>query len=288
MKEHPYIGKSGQGNNYLVASSNLIYSFISKSWMTSYNDGFAPMENITREYLANTYGEVVSPEHAELIIELAELHGFEFDRVNLELEDAKSFMIYEDSFDTYPFNAEKLSNSKGRKKITIPLPPKADKEEHSSKPIKIGDEVETNLGLGHIRLMPDVNDNYIVLINGHHIPVNTVNVKKLEAPKQELSELPRVGDEVVAVHENNSLKGKLLALTKKYAIISQGCGEQHLHLSAWTLEKTKTPEEELRDELESEIKSMITFTNYNPRKIAEWIIGGEIEGLSYEIKKKPQ
>lgn len=98
-----------------------------------------------------------------------------------------------------------------------------------------------------------------------------------QCDKQELSEWPQVGDEVVAVHECNNLEGKLLALTKKYAIISQGGEEQHLHLSSWTLKKPKTSEEELRDEivqlindaatLESNVLARALMSKYNITKL---------------------
>lgn len=261
--------------------------------------------NITPEYLQNTYGKVVSPEHAEFIIELAELHGFkvaedDFDKSLMPQNyckggEAAYFYTWENSCSQAYISFVKTKDvacNDGEKQITIPLPPKADKQDESIKQFKIGDEVETNLGAGHIRLMPDVNDNYIVLINGNHIPVNTVNVKKLEAPKQELSEWPQVGDDVVAVHENNNLKGKLLALTKKYAIISQGSEEQHLHLNAWTLEKPKTPEEDLLDELAEWIDRNNDVwkgeNHYNPVSITvhEFIAGAIM--TKYDVKKKPQ
>ena len=78
-------------------------------------------KNITREYLQNTWGVVESKEHAEFIIELAELHGFEVDENS---DNPKSFMIYDDVISIYSFSHKELSNEDGRKQITIPLPPK--------------------------------------------------------------------------------------------------------------------------------------------------------------------
>jgi hypothetical protein len=95
--------------------------------------------NITKEYLQNTYGEVQSPEHAGIIIELAKNAGFEFGSAKPDLEAVKSFMIYSDCFDVYSFDVSELSNESNRKQITIPLPPKSDKQELSEWP-QVGDE----------------------------------------------------------------------------------------------------------------------------------------------------
>ena len=158
-------------------------------------------KNITHEYLQNTYGVVESKEHAEFIVDLAELHGFEVDENS---DNPKSFMIYDDVISIYSFSHKELSNQKCRKQITIPLPPK---------------ETLKNAG-----------DNLI-----------------LGCEDSKCDEWPKVGDEVIAIHPADQLEGKLLALTKEYAIISQGDGEQHLHLKSWGIKKPKTPEEKLRD-----------------------------------------
>lgn len=104
------------------------------------------------------------------------------------------------------------------------------------------------------------------------ITININNLKKLKSPKQESGEWPQVGDEVIAVNDHNELKGKLLALTKKYAIIHQGNDEQHLHLSAWALEKPKTPEEELRDEMLSYIEGVYSVDSCAIHEIAKDLI----------------
>lgn len=124
-KVYPAIYKAVDGNAFVYLEVKNYYSIERECWdVSNGDDNHATDTNITPEHLKNTYGEVVSPEHAEFIIELAENAGFAFDGVNSELEDAKSFMIYEDSFDIYPFDAKELSNEDSRRKITIPLPPK--------------------------------------------------------------------------------------------------------------------------------------------------------------------
>lgn len=135
MKSYPYIGK---GNH-----SGAVFLFAGKCAALTMHQGsesrYSTFEtdiqedlctNITHEYLANTYGEVVSPEHAEFIIELAELHGFtdcgygKGDNLFLFKGD-KLLFIESKNTSKSPHCAIKA------KQITIPLPPKADKQELS-------------------------------------------------------------------------------------------------------------------------------------------------------------
>lgn len=73
----------------------------------------------TKEDLMNTWGVVESKEHAEFIIELAELHGFDVGGY-----DKKDNFFYTD--DDYIGFAPtyKLASNRNEKQITIPLPPK--------------------------------------------------------------------------------------------------------------------------------------------------------------------
>ncbi len=107
------------------------------------------------------------------------------------------------------------------------------------------------------------------------------NRKQITIPLQPKSKewSPEVGDEVVAVHPCNKLEGKLLALTNKYAIISQGLEEQHLHLSSWSFEKPKTAQELKIEELQTKLCENNAVDNYI---LACDIVMGNIEGLSYE------
>jgi len=193
----------------------------------NYNERFSmpAFIDITHEFLANTYGEVVSPEHAEFIIELCASN--EIKTKAYRYSAMSFFMIVEGEL--YFYSDETMPIRNKCKQITIPLPPKAD--------------------------------------------------------NQESSEWLCVGS--IVTWGNKSVKGEVKALSDGLAWIKNEYGNYCSEYVS-SLQKPKTPEEELRDNLESEIKSMVNFTNYNPRKIAEWIIGGEIEGLSYDIKKKPQ
>ena len=134
--KYPYIGKapinvSGKCNHFdlcifykpsfgEVLESNIIHGagYRSSNWCEQ-----GVFENITTEYLANTYGKVVSPEHAEFIIYFAGIHGIANEELWYEgsffcfIKDVKGDLILS-------FYEEDVANSDNYKKITIPLPPK--------------------------------------------------------------------------------------------------------------------------------------------------------------------
>ena len=178
--------------------------------------------NITQEYLANTYGEVLSPEHAEFIIELAELHGFKFIGSKSDITTAKSFMIYNKEIDVYPVNFSSLSNVGCRKKIKIPLPPKSNtntpEEDFEMQQIQknngdnlmfggadkckewpcVGDKVQTSFGKGVIKLLPDIKGCYVILIDGVYFQLKLDEIKKPLTPEKELR------DELINVMDNST------------------------------------------------------------------------------------
>ena len=81
------------------------------------------VKNITHEYLANTYGEVVSPEHAEFIVKLGKNANAE---ISTEYSKGSFFNFYTNSDDELhlDFFDKHLAKDSGEKQITIPLPPK--------------------------------------------------------------------------------------------------------------------------------------------------------------------
>lgn len=95
----------------------------------------------------------------------------------------------------------------------------------------------------------------------------------------------KIGDDVVATHPNNVLKGKLLALTKQYAIISQGEEEQHLQLVNWKLTKAKTPEEELRDELMEMATTAMSDDSYDLDHNCYYLISGLMKKYKIEPRE---
>ena len=121
--KYPYIGQLKTTNteiNLLYYKPDYCIRMDDKRQKTTSNYNENAFKNITHEYLANTYGEVKSPEHAEFIIELAELHGFELARQSKHLGNFFSFDVK-----GFCFLDAELIASQHCKKITIPLPPKA-------------------------------------------------------------------------------------------------------------------------------------------------------------------
>lgn len=218
--KYPAIYESEDGSNYLHASE-LVFSHLvggkAYEWrVIDSTEEHSNDKNITREYLANTYGEVVSPEHAEFIVKLAEVN--EIQAVNPWREGLLFCFYYNSDGDLIlAFYPEKSAKSDGEKQITIPLPP------------------ESNVNTPE----EDFEMKQIEKNNGDNLMFGGDNKCK---------EWPCVGDEVEAKHPSGqTLKGELLAKTKEYAIIQQLGHEQHLHLSAWKFSKPKTPEQELRE-----------------------------------------
>lgn len=132
MKTYPYIGEGIESNNIVLFSSDK-YGMCLKGLTCATGTSGAwcdrAFENITHEYLTNTYGEVVSPEHAEFIIELAKNEGLwvyvDSPKIN------RAFFKFNESSGLFFYDSEEDINKGRCKKITIPLPPKADRKELS-------------------------------------------------------------------------------------------------------------------------------------------------------------
>lgn len=289
MKTYPYIGKSKHGNNYLFTSINAAYSLINKSWMPDASQ-LIPMENITREYLANTYGEVVSPEHAEFIIELAELHGFEVadddyeKRVVIEKYCKGGELVYfytwknsrGQAFIAFSKCKDTACND-GEKQITIPLPPKADSKKWTPDFYELGE-------------LPKHFDCVCNKCGGKCCTG--------QCDKEELSEWPQVGDEVMftdllqhydkyrdeycnkvskVIARFNTTEGEFIKVHREYCAVMTVRVDRVLQDGA--LIKPKTTEEELRDDI-------VNLINYAGSFSAQ-IIAGYLMS-KYDIKKKTQ
>lgn len=113
--------------------------------------------------------------------------------------------------------------------------------------------------------------------------------KSMESQK----ERPQVGDYVICKSKADDIrKGELLALTKKYAIVEYDGFEHSLHLGAWEIEKSISPEEELESEVSKIIKKKHAELIGGP--ITSEMIGAmacnaaEILIKHFDIKKKPE
>lgn len=127
---YPYIGEGiKSGSTALIYEQSKCVAIESKTWAVAdleLCDGINEdkFKNITAEYLANTYGEVKSKEHAEFIVKLAEVNGFTIEFIsNFE---AKSFIIKNECLSIFNIHINGL-DKENLNKITIPLPPECEK-----------------------------------------------------------------------------------------------------------------------------------------------------------------
>ncbi len=264
MKSHPYIGEGRRGSIVLFSadSSGFAISHENKTVKGKYTNHWdeCAFTDITHDYLQNTYGEVVSPEHAEFIIELAE--NAKCAGVDICKTKANSYNVSGMYFNFYidsgvlwfSFSALEMASCRGEKQITIPLPPK--------EPLK------------------NAGDNLI-----------------LGCEDSKCDEWPQVGDEVALRYKFDSKQimhiGKLLYLSGNHIIIATDKNsDYHCHRCDWRIEKPKTPEEELRDDLINSISSCLTFIPGMLDKSDEVMRASHQAACNlmakYNITKKPQ
>ena len=185
MKSYPYIAINNHDIEFLVFSEKraIVLNGVNKGDEHNPSYFIRRYKNITHEYLQNTYGEVVSPEHAEFIIELAENAGFDCGEF-ISGEDVY-FYAGENSIDFTSF--EPIASNDGKKQITIPLPPKADKQESSEWP-QIGDDVfykESGNSKGVVLAI----DADIAWIKNSYGGYSIIDIKSLVKPKTPEEEL---------------------------------------------------------------------------------------------------
>lgn len=194
--KYPYIGINKAGTRTLFFSrvNQVVLSAGGGSSLLvghNYNSIIPEFyENITHEYLQNTYGEVQSPEHAEFIIELAELHGFSvWGRGHVGNVLLSHFIIYKGELQLHSHDCAQVVKSCNLKKITIPLPPKVDKQELNEWP-QVGDEVIVKNLNNELRgeLLARTRE-YAIIQNGNyeqHIHLDGWHFAKLKTPEEEL------------------------------------------------------------------------------------------------------
>lgn len=274
--KYPAIYKSVEGSEYLYQNKDSYYCYERQLWDSSepHHDCHHSDTNITAEYLANTYGEVKSKEHAEFIVKLAEVNGFEIGQVD---DNPKSFMIYDNVICTHRLSHNQLSNGFNRKQITIPLPPECEsKEENLMKEVKVHEKTdrEKALELMHECYHEVRGDFY----NFSQKFVDMVTLNECES----VDEWPKVGDEVQTSDGVGAVK--LLPDSKGYYVIS--IKDEYYQYQFDELSKPKTPEQELRDEISDLAFNQFNDDSYdlthNSYYLAEQLIS------KYNITKKPQ
>jgi len=136
MKTYPYIGKSRASDTtvlFISRSNGVCLGVENAQYHNAWDESV--FENITREYLANTYGKVESKEHAEFIVKLAESAGF---RGAIASAEASWFRFTELKLWFYGCGSKARYDTV--KQITLPLQPK---EPESKEWPAVGDEVLT-------------------------------------------------------------------------------------------------------------------------------------------------
>lgn len=210
--KYPYIGKGIEsGSIVLIYGKDSAIVMDSKTWAAKDSEDTEVDEsyfkNITAEYLANTYGEVKSKEHAEFIVRLAEVNGFD---IGIKSNIPSVFEFSGMLLNVYANDISSFAHNVESKLITIPLPPECEEkiyryEGMEQKPKhfdcvctkcggrccigncdgwpKVGDEVQTNFGKGVVELPPDVKGCFVVQVNGgylqlkHRLTIKTKNTR---------------------------------------------------------------------------------------------------------------
>lgn len=208
--KYPYIGKWEYINTTVIFTGKS--AGIEIGGEMSFRDDWTEInyKNITTEYLANTYGEVKSKEHAEFIVKLCEGHGIERIRKS---SNPSHFIIKNDHLMLFSCA---IVNSTDLKQITIPLPP-TDTNTNTNTPEE------------------DFEMQQIEKNNGDNLIFSGDNKCK---------EWPQVGDKVT--WGNRLVTGEVKALSDGLAWVKSYHGNYRTE-RVELLEKPKTIEEELRD-----------------------------------------
>lgn len=139
-KIYPAIYKSEGGDLYTYKDANNFYRHEGGVWSTASciydEDGHSRDKNITREYLANTYGKLQSPNHGIFIRLLCKNHGISVNEFPSQLDSY--FAVYGDEL-LFFHNEESASKLEG-KQITIPTPPKCDEPLNNGDNLMFGGE----------------------------------------------------------------------------------------------------------------------------------------------------
>ncbi len=220
--KYPYIGEGRRGSIVLFSadSSGFAISHENKTLKGKYTNHWdeRAFTDITHEYLQNTYGEVVSPEHAEFIIDLCLGSSISFAVNNAR---RKYFAI--NGGKLYFFYIEIDASNVGSKKITIPLPPKFNKTSEILNPSN------ADVKFSNTEPLKNAGDNLI-----------------LGCEESKCDEWPQVNDKA---EYGNGVIVTIIATDGEYAWVScrPSDREKPCTVRISELQKPKTPEEELRD-----------------------------------------
>lgn len=238
MNTYPYIGEGkNSGSIALIYDEAKCITLKSKTWASEdfelcegINERF--FKNITTEYLANTYGEVKSKEHAEFIVKLCKNAGID---VFPQLFCANHFIIKGKlSF----HNCERITSSE-LKLITIPLPPESNpntpEEDFEMQQIEknngdnlifsgdnkckewpcVNDEVLTSDGNGVVKLLADSKGYYVVSVDGEYYQYLIDELSKPKTPEEE-ELIDKIESVFRTFSANDYLRGRQRELAIKF------------------------------------------------------------------------
>lgn len=169
-KKYPYIGRGSEsGLMVIFYSKGSGITLDSNSWASKNMEHHRGIDesyftNITPEFLANKYGEVVSLEHASFIIELARRAGF-----FIASDYSDSIKFFCTSNESLVFCGAEQYAKREREQITIPLPPamsasasKVNRDIERSAKDKINDEIDQVKSPSHYQLIEGVESIEII------------------------------------------------------------------------------------------------------------------------------
>ena len=248
-------------------------------------------KNITAEYLANTYGEVKSKEHAEFIVKLAEVNGRDNYSV-IYLDEAKSFVFdVVGDLKFYKARPSELPSVSHLKQITIPLPPECEEAEENN---MVAAKYEKTDRERTLELMHECYHE----MSGDFYDFSQKFVDMVALNEREsVDEWPKVGDDAILTNENDygvthgaeaiGKKVKVMSLFKDddldMAAIKHGITNYCFRVDM--LKKPKTQEQELRDELIEMTLSHMENKDH-PIEANAYYLASEI--IEKHIKTKPQ
>jgi hypothetical protein len=273
--KYPYIGDCSGYVRVLFTSAGTGVNMKSLRHCDGWIEG--NFKNITREYLANTYGKVESKEHAEFIVKLAHNHSIKC-YSGYQSYSSHGFCFYINGYDelTLAFMHIERCKDSGEKQITIPLPPKvlaptATQEEEFEMA-----QIEKNNG-----------DN--LMFAGESIKDSRVYAEQLRKEmgcddsllSDKCKEWPAVGDEVEVSLGIGIVKGVGIVNGKKCVFVQL----ENTCETTTNFSKPKTPKEELRDEITQTIHDDVYNGVYDKQSL---VVFANALMKKYNITKKPQ
>lgn len=266
-KKYPYIGEAKitgvkvlffcDGEGITIDGESYEIGSHRKNWSEP------AFRNITREYLTNTYGEVKDERHAEFIKALAEANGIEM-TIGRQPVTPKTFAFHSDNgrLSFYALTMREL-NLVDLKQITIPQPPEDWNMEHYTKQEEEFEMAQRNMAAKENRTLQENGDN--LMFGG----------------EDRCKEWPCVGSSV-----QTSLGKGIIALDKdKHGYYIVDIDSVYHQVQLGQLQKPKTPEEELRDDICNTLLNDVYHGQYDEQSF--WPLAGALM-KKYNITKKPQ